>query len=281
MTTATKLTIGDLEVAYSESGSGEPLILLHGGESARLQYDGFRPLLGDGIRAIAYDQRDTGESVNPASPYGIADLARDCAALIRGLGYERAHVFGASFGGMIALQLAITVPEVVHTLTLGATLSRVPFDPGSAVGDITSRSPSQRDREMLDFVLSPAGQACEELVAETMAALVHRPEDADARRLDAIRTFDVTSRLPEITVPTLLVYGAEDLLATPAEGRTIAAAIPGARFEVIPKLRHGITLEGKLILAALLREFVRSHPLPPEKPRPASRPVHRDRFSEG
>jgi 3-oxoadipate enol-lactonase len=74
--------------------------------------------------------------------------------------------------------------------------------------------------------------------------------------------FDVTSRLPEITVPTLLVYGEEDPMASPEEGRKIAAAIPGARFEVIPKIRHGITLEGKLILADLLREFVLSHPLP-------------------
>ena len=261
MTTAAKLTVGDLEIAYSESGSGEPVILLHGGESARIQYDGFRPLLGEGIRAIAYDQRDTGDSVNPETPYDITDLARDCAALIRGLGYERAHVFGASFGGMIALQLAITVPEVVHTLTVGATLSRVSFGSGSVVGDIVSLSPAERDRKMLDFVLSPAGQASEELVAETMAALVHRPEDADARRLDAIRTFDVTSRLPEIAVPTLLVYGEDDPAATPDEGCKIAAAIPGARFEVIPEVRHGITLEGKPILAGLLREFVLSHPL--------------------
>jgi pimeloyl-ACP methyl ester carboxylesterase len=261
VTTAKKLTVGDLEIAYSESGSGEPVILLHGGESACVQYDVFRPLLGDGIRAIAYDQRDTGESVNPATPYGMEDLARDCAALIRGLGYERAHVFGASFGGTIALQLAITVPEVVHTLTLGATVSRVSFSSDSVAGDIVELPPDQRTQKMLDFVLSPEGQASEELVAQTMAVLIHRSRDADARRLDAVRTFDVTSRLSEITAPTLLVYGEDDPAATPAKGREIAAAIPGARFEVIPKVRHGITLEGKEVLAGLLREFVLSHPI--------------------
>lgn len=53
---------GDVSIAYSDTGSGEPMVLIHGGESGRTQYEAFAPLLGAGIRAIAYDQRDTGES---------------------------------------------------------------------------------------------------------------------------------------------------------------------------------------------------------------------------
>ncbi len=201
-----RVDAGDIGIAYTESGSGEPLVLLHGGESGRIQYDVFRPLLGDGIRAIAYDQRDTGDSTNPDAPYDLEDLARDCAALIRGLGYERAHVFGASFGGLVALQLAISVPEVVRTLSVGATVARVAFVPGSVTGDIVDLPPDRRARKMLDFVLTPEGRASEQLVAETMAVLVHRPAAQDARRLDAVRGVDLTDRLSAITAPTLLVY---------------------------------------------------------------------------
>ncbi|SES35950.1 3-oxoadipate enol-lactonase [Lentzea xinjiangensis] len=235
MTTALNtVKTGEIEIAYAESGAGEPVILVHGGESTHIQYDTFRPLLGDGIRAIAYDQRDSGVSVNPPAPYGIPDLADDCAALIRGLGYERAHIFGSSFGGFIALQLAVSVPEVVQSLTVGATFSDASALQAPGASEIIELSPSQRDARMLAFALSETGQADEKVVAELRSVLVHRPPEADARRLSAIPGFDLTERLPEITAPTLLIYGEDDPAARPEVGQKIADAIPGARLKVVP-----------------------------------------------
>jgi 3-oxoadipate enol-lactonase len=256
---------GEIEIAYAESGAGEPLILLHGGESSHVQYDTFRPLLGDGIRAIAYDQRDSGASVNPPDPYGILDLAEDCAALIRGLGYERAHIFGSSFGGFIALQLAVSVPEVVQSLAVGATFADASALRAPVASEIIELSPSQRDAQMLAFALSETGQADEKLVNELRSLLVHRSPEADARRLAAIPGFDLTERLPEITAPTLLVYGEDDPAARPDIGRKIADAIPGARLEVIAGARHGITIEFARHTARLLREFVLAHPTRPAR----------------
>ncbi|WP_406637658.1 alpha/beta fold hydrolase [Amycolatopsis sp. WGS_07] len=249
-----QISHGDITIAYEESGSGEPLILLHGGESSHIQYDTFRPVLGDGIRAIAYDQRDTGDSANPAEPYRMADLADDCAALIRGLGYERAHVFGASYGGAIALQVGISRPEVVRTLTVGTAIPRFSAAPASAQ-DLT-RASEDRAAKMLDAVLSGKGQQSPELLAEARRILLHRPAEADKRRMDAIREFDVLGRLGEITAPTLLIYGGDDPLGKVEYGQQIAEAIPGARLEVIPGMRHGITLEAKHEVAALLRDFI-------------------------
>jgi len=135
-----RVSVGAVEIAYRDSGSGQPLVLLHGGESAGSQYDVFRPLLGEGIRAISYDQRDSGETRNPDTPYGMDDLARDCAGLIRGLGYERAHIFGSSYGGALALQIAVTVPEIVQTLTVGAAVAKF----AGANQTVTGRWPSGR-----------------------------------------------------------------------------------------------------------------------------------------
>jgi 3-oxoadipate enol-lactonase len=251
---------GAIKIAYAESGAGEPVILVHGGESTHVQYDAFRPLLGDGIRAIAYDQRDSGATVNPPDPYGIPDLAEDCAALIRGLGCERAHLFGSSFGGFIALQVAVSVPDVVQSLTVGATFADASALQAPVASEIVALSPAQRDARMLAFALSERGQADEEVVAELRAMLVHRSPEADARRLAAIAGFDLTGRLSEITAPTLLVYGEDDPVATPEVGRKIADAIPGARLEVVPGARHGITVEFAQKTARLLREFVLAHP---------------------
>ncbi|GAA3585193.1 alpha/beta hydrolase [Amycolatopsis ultiminotia] len=251
---------GEIEIAYAESGAGEPVILLHGGESSHIQYDTFRPLLGAGIRAIAYDQRDSGASVNPPDPYGIPDLAEDCAALIRGLGYERAHIFGASFGGFIALQVAVSVPEVVQSLTVGTTFSDGSALQAPVAAEIVELSPSQRDTQMLAFALSERGQADEKMVAELKSILVHRSPEADARRLAAVPGFDLTAGLPEITAPTLLIYGEDDPVARPEIGQKIADAIPGSRLEVIAGARHGITMEFAQETARLLRDFVLAHP---------------------
>ena len=70
---------------------------------------------------IAYDQRDSGATRNPLTPYGIGDLADDAAALIAGLGHERAHVFGTSLGGLIAQVLAARHPQRVDRLVLSST----------------------------------------------------------------------------------------------------------------------------------------------------------------
>ena len=116
---------------------------------------------------------------------------------------------------------------------------------------------------MLAFALSEAGQADEKLVAGLRSILVHRAPEADARRLAAIRGYDVTERLPGIAAPTLLVYGEDDPAARPEVGQKIADAIPGARLEVIPGARHGITIEFARETARLLREFVLAHPSQP------------------
>src|SRR5439155_18151683 len=88
--------------AYHKTGHGAPLVLLHGGEADHAMFDGLATALNDHFTVVAYDQRDSGATRNPAAPYSLADLADDAAALIHGLGYDRTHVMGTSLGGLIA-----------------------------------------------------------------------------------------------------------------------------------------------------------------------------------
>ena len=98
--------------AYQETGSGAPLVLLHGGEADHSMFDSLVRALDDHFTVIAYDQRDSGATRNPAAPYSLTDLADDAAALIRGLGHDRAHVMGTSMGGLIAQVLAARPRQV-------------------------------------------------------------------------------------------------------------------------------------------------------------------------
>src|SRR3546814_6573173 len=83
------VSVNGRSIGYEESGYGDPLILIHGGQSDRHQFDLFRPLLGDRIRAIAYDQRDTRENIYEGeSPYTIYDLAQDCVDFLAAMRSE-------------------------------------------------------------------------------------------------------------------------------------------------------------------------------------------------
>src|SRR3546814_4962623 len=97
------VSVNGRSIGYEESGYGDPLILIHGGQSDRHQFDLFRPLLGDRIRAMAYDQRDTRENIYEGeSPYTIYNLPQDCVDFLAAMGIEKAQVLGTSYGGPIA-----------------------------------------------------------------------------------------------------------------------------------------------------------------------------------
>ncbi|GGT70774.1 alpha/beta fold hydrolase [Streptomyces sp. NPDC002596] len=251
--------VGDIDIAYVESGQGEPLVLLHGGESHRGQFDAFRPLLGAGILAISFDQRDTGDTLNGPEPYDIVRQAADCADFLAALGFERAHVMGVSYGGAIAMHLAIHYPQRVASLILsGATPS---WTMTESLGDrIVAMGPDARAQFALDLLLTPEGQANDpQLVADTKRALRGRPVDADARRMTAIQNHDCTARLHEITAPTLVLHGAEDPIVRAQVAELMASEIPGARLVILPRTRHGITFEAREQAARLARDFVLSH----------------------
>ncbi|MFD9561309.1 alpha/beta fold hydrolase [Streptomyces sp. NPDC059994] len=256
-----RTTVDGVETAYLTSGEGEPLVLLHGGEGHRGQFDTFRPWLGDGIRAISYDQRDTGDTRNGPEPYDLARLADDCANLVQALGHERVHVLGASFGGMIAMQLALRHPGRIASLILAGTTPSLAMTE-SVTDRIATLQPGEHTQFILDLVLTPEGQAADpELVADLRRALRSRPADADARRAAAAHGHDCTARLAEITAPTLVLHGADDLVIRPTVAEFMAARIPGARLEILPHTRHGVTFEARRHVAALVRDFVLGHPV--------------------
>jgi pimeloyl-ACP methyl ester carboxylesterase len=115
------------ELEYEVSGTGEPVVFIHGAFIA----DTFRPLLaepslGGRYQLILYHRRGYAGSSRASEPVSVARQAADCRALLRHLGVERAHVVGHSYGGIVALQLALDAPGVAHSLAL--------LEPGLMVG---------------------------------------------------------------------------------------------------------------------------------------------------
>ena len=107
--------------AFEAQGSGPPLLMLHGAEGSRRQFNAIRPALVDRYTVITYDQRDCGDTENPDAPATLATLANDAQALLEALGQRSAFVFGTSFGGRVAQALALRQPAAVRRLVLAST----------------------------------------------------------------------------------------------------------------------------------------------------------------
>lgn len=250
------IDVGEFTVGYIDEGSGEPVILVHGGESDRTQFTALRAHLGEGIRAISYDQRDSGVTSGPVEPYGMAELADDLAGFITVLGLPSAHILGTSFGGALAQHIALRHPDKVRALILVCTTPTVNLT-STALSEIMDLSPEERRNAVVDFLFTPAGRAKDpELVVRNWTTLAVRAEDADARRHAAARQHDVLDVLGEIEAPTLVIHGDEDVMAPVDGARTLADRIPDARLELIEGGRHGIATEFPDVVSRLARDFV-------------------------
>ena len=125
-----RVSLDGAELDYQVSGTGESVVFIHGAFIA----DTFRPLLVEPslaghYRLILYHRRGYAGSSRASGPVSVAQQAADCGALLRHLGVDRAHVVGHSYGGDVALQLALDTPGVVHSLAL--------LEPGLMVGEST------------------------------------------------------------------------------------------------------------------------------------------------
>src|SRR3989441_9425553 len=114
------------QIYWDEQGEGEPVLVIMGlGYPSGMWYR-TRPLLAARYRTIALDNRGVGRSDVPPGPYPIALMASDAAAVLDASGFESAHVFGTSMGGMIAQEFALQYPKRVRSLILGCTAAGGP-----------------------------------------------------------------------------------------------------------------------------------------------------------
>lgn len=247
-----RIRVGDLEVGIiDDGGDGVPLVLVHGGESDRTQYTALRSHLGPGIRAISYDQRDSGITVNPPVPYTLEDLADDLAGLLDALGLRRANLLGTSFGGCVAQHTALRHPERVESLVLIATTPSFALCP-QRVEELFGMAHEDRQKAVADLFVTPEGQA--RLQAARM--LAYRDPEKSGRRHAAARRHEVRDRLGEITAPTLIVHGTADLIAPYSGALLMRERMPNARLRSIEQGRHAIVQEFAEQIAGHIREFL-------------------------
>jgi pimeloyl-ACP methyl ester carboxylesterase len=271
---------GDVKVFYEDLGDpAAPPVLLIMGVGAQLPMwpDGFcAQLTQQGYRVIRFDNRDVGLSTKMSGaraqgstygrvgryllgrtspvPYTLVDLADDAKGLLDHLGIERAHIVGASMGGMIAQVLAASHPGRVASLGIimsssGRPLSAMPrwrviklaLDPPAKDAPWEDRVAFEvRNIEVINGpnFLPPAADLRRRV--EELTRRSNYPQGM-VRQFDAILGTGSLSRFARrITAPTVVIHGSEDPLVRPSNGRNLARAIGGARYVVVDGMGHDL-----------------------------------------
>lgn len=259
---------GGVVIEATVSGSGPPLVLMHGAEGSHRMFDAIAPHLAKAFTVIAYDQRDCGGTHNPDSAALLADLADDAAGLLRTLGHSSAHVYGTSFGGRVAQVFAHRHDRAVTSLVLGSTWP-LPARLEDLNPVTVARIVELRDR---------LPETAEALVPYFLpdAFLEQRPElrslfrNAPVRSQRTARRFRSVADTPllepsALRVPTLCIAGALDRVVPPAVTKALAHAIPGARLIVLDDVGHAGVLQAPETIARHIESFCLQE-FPPRQP---------------
>jgi pimeloyl-ACP methyl ester carboxylesterase len=241
--------LNGIEVFYQEVGgpAADALLLIMGWGGDHTAWAFQTPVFAGRFRVVALDNRGAGQSSSPDAPFTIADMADDAVALLDHLGIRRAHVAGASMGGMIAQEIALRHADRVRTLQLHCTLAR-PDAYGSFLVDTLLKVKARGDREeyaraVLPWILSRKTLAEKadfvKLLLERAVTYPHATGLVGlTRQAEAIGRHDTLARLHQIRVPTLITVGAADILVPPRFSHEIHGHIPHARFVTIPDAGH-------------------------------------------
>lgn len=236
---------GDIRIYYEIKGEGVPVLSIsHTGGDLRLPPNIFGSPLAKHFEVLGYDQRGLGQSDKPDAPYTMAGYADDAANLLDALGWERCHVLGISFGGMVAQEFALRHPGRTDKLVLICT------SPGGAGGasyplhtlaSLSSEERAEAYITLADTRRDSAWQAEHREDTARFAAFIKanqerfadEPDCAEgrARQLEARIHHDTFDRLNTITAPTFIAGGRYDGIATPGNQHAMAEKIPDSTLE--------------------------------------------------
>ena len=288
-----KAQANGIEIHYEEHGDSDadPMLLIMGfGAQLTLWPDELvEALAGHGFRVIRYDNRDIGLSekfdgvkapgilkmslltklgFTPKVPYTLADMADDGVGLLDALEIDRAHIVGASMGGMIAQHVAARYSQRCKSLTSIFSTTGNPKLPAArpeALKALVTRPKSMEEEALVDHgvmlartIGSPGYPSDEKRLRDRARASVRRSiyPEGPTRHLSAIvADGDRREMLKNVSVPTLVMHGEDDPLVPVEGGRDTAAAIPGAKLKTIPGWGHDLPLE----LVDEVAEAIASH----------------------
>jgi pimeloyl-ACP methyl ester carboxylesterase len=268
-----------IELCYEIFGDAgaEPMLLIMGlGAQMILWDDEFcSQLAARGFRVIRFDNRDIGKSskmsggkkltalellklrflkIPVAAPYKLSDMAKDVTGLMDVLGISSAHLVGASMGGMIAQEVAISFPQRVRSLTSIMSTTgnpKVPPPTREATAMLMAPPPVTRDEYIVRFAQTwkllragsfPLDEAKDRERAERSFERGLNPAGVGRQLRAILASGSRKQRLATVKAPTLVIHGTVDPLVRPEGGKDTAASIPGAKLLMVEGMGHALPI---------------------------------------
>jgi len=257
--------------------AAEPMILIMGLGAQMIHWDDdfCRKLAARGFRFIRFDNRDIGKSshlsggkrltalellklrflkIPVQAPYKLRDMAQDTVGLMDALGIKSAHLVGASMGGMIAQEIAISFPQRVRSLTSIMSTTgnpKLPQATREATAILMAPPPTSRE-EFLDRYAKtwkvlragsfPEEEALDRARGERTFERGLNPAGAGRQLRAVLASGSRKERLQAVKAPTLVTHGTVDPLVRPAGGKDTAASIPGAKLVMVEGMGHALPM---------------------------------------
>ena len=265
-----KVKTNGIELYYETHGEGKPLALVSGLGYPLWQWHKMVPYLAEHFKVITFDNRGVGQSDRPAGPYTAQMLAADTVGLLDALGIDKAIVAGHSMGGFIAQAMALDYPQRVEKLILCSTNFGGPHhvpvtaEAMKVLTDVTS-DPLTRFKNGLVVSTAPGwAEKNPEMIEEWIKWRVANPiEPAPYQAqltiglalLPEAAAFE--NKLPNITVPVLILFGAHDKVVPAANADLLAKQLPVSQIRILPDAGHFFPIEIPEAASRAIIEFAK------------------------
>ena len=254
-----------VDLHYRDDGEGQPVLFIQGLGVDHRGWSAVTRPLSKRFRCISYDNRDVGRSSTVDAPYDVLDMAADAIGLLDALGIARVDIVGTSMGGVIAQEIAIRHPQRARKLVLVTTYTS--GDPrGSAIFEgqaLLRRTLSREEYCRATFWSVYSHQDyrrtdgfIEQMIARTAGNDLWQPQDAYERHVRAVTSANTEGRLDQISAPTLILAGPEDILTPMRFSQRLANDIPNNRLEIVEGAGHGMIWSHADCVVDVVGEFL-------------------------
>jgi 3-oxoadipate enol-lactonase len=244
------ITVNGISVHYTLEGPASgPVITMSNSLASNLSmWEPQMPVLTSRYRVLRYDTRGHGGTEATAGPYSLDELSEDVRALLRALGITRTHFIGLSMGGMIGQIIAIKYPQMLQSLVLCDTMSRVPTEAKPMWDDRIHTAETGGMEPLVEPTLArwftePFRQKGSPVLDQVRTMIRSTPPRGYTGCCHAIAALNLTNHLKAITLPTLIIVGEDDPATPVAASHVIHEQIRGSELVILKSAAHLSNLE--------------------------------------
>jgi 3-oxoadipate enol-lactonase len=244
------ITVNGISVHYTLEGPASgPVITMSNSLASNLSmWEPQMPVLTSRYRVLRYDTRGHGGTEATAGPYSLDELSEDVRALLRALGITRTHFIGLSMGGMIGQIIAIKYPQMLQSLVLCDTMSRVPTEAKPMWDDRIHTAETGGMEPLVEPTLArwftePFRQKGSPVLDQVRTMIGSTPPRGYTGCCHAIAALNLTDHLKAITLPTLIIVGEDDPATPVAASHVIHEQVRGSELVILKSAAHLSNLE--------------------------------------